>query len=530
VGAIEDLISHLQSFNSAPFLFVGSGLSRRYLGLETWGGLLELMSSLTGQPHAYFVSRGGSSSPDVAAAIADALFDTWWEDERFAESRHIYAEGLRDRESPFKVEVARHVESALANLPTTGLLHQELELLGQAVIDGVITTNYDGLLELIFSDFNVYIGQDELLFSEPQGVAEIYKIHGSGSRPESIVLTRSDFDRFDERNPYLAAKLLTIFVEHPVVFLGYSLSDSNVTDMLVSIARVLTNENLGQLRDRLIFVQWDPDSQTASFSQTVVAVEGFTIPVVSVRVPDFVDLFTMLGDLRRPFPARVLRRLKEHVYELVLNNDPAGRLAVVDIDHDVGAAELEVVFGVGITEQLGLHGYVGLSRHDLLLDVLRQESQYRPDGVLKALPPAPSRQRPHLYRYLRGAGLLDENANLAEDAEIDDRIRDRVDQGREPYLPSPSVRERADRLVQQAGGDLAKMVDDHDVHLALGHFGATPPDKIDFEELRRFLLTTQIEFEGSYSSAWAKLVCLYDYYLYGALAATPPASREQGRT
>lgn len=32
------------------------------------------------------------------------------------------------------------------------------------VIDGIITTNYDNLLEKIFSDFKTYIGQEELFF------------------------------------------------------------------------------------------------------------------------------------------------------------------------------------------------------------------------------------------------------------------------------------------------------------------------------------------------------------------------------
>jgi hypothetical protein len=67
-----ELSRHQDMFNTAPFLFVGSGISRRYLGLENWEDILKKFSDCCGK-HSfdYYYTEANESYPKVASLIAN---------------------------------------------------------------------------------------------------------------------------------------------------------------------------------------------------------------------------------------------------------------------------------------------------------------------------------------------------------------------------------------------------------------------------------------------------------------------------
>lgn len=518
--ALDDLAAQLDASARAPFLFVGAGVSRRYLRADGWIQLLKRMADFTSHPYAYYATKADNDSPATATAIAEQFHELWWTDDRFEESRQEFGGSLKAKEGPLKVEVARYTESVLQDLPSDESTEgQELALLRDAVIDGVITTNYDGLLEYLFPSYRTYVGQDELLFSDSQGIGEIYKIHGSWDSPESLVLTTADYQRFNTRNPYLAAKLLTIFVEHPVIFLGYSLNDPNVTDVLVSIAKVLTTENLSKLQGQLFFVQWQEGTKTPTIVATQIAASGFTIPVQQLTVGDFIGLFDILSALRRKFPARLLRQLKEHVFELVYSADPGSKLAVLDIDDQTKIQDVEVVFGVGILGQLGSQGYVGLKRLDLLLDVLESRSKFDAarivDEALPAILKLPG-QTP-VYRYLREAGRLRDDGTIAPSAALDGRLSKRVEELQKGFAPPAQSIVRSRKIADAAASDVARLIAEQTLSDALLGILSFPAENIDLEVLRVFLREQSEVFNTTISTAWSKAVCFYDYLRFAKI-------------
>lgn len=342
-----DLLTHLEQFHTAPFLFIGSGLSRRYLGLEDWEWLLRRFASLTRRPYEYFRSSANGKFPKITTEIAKEFHDLWWDSDSYSESRNQYSTEALTNQSALKIEISKYLIEASSKPVEGSQLLEEVELLRRSTVDGIITTNWDLFLERLFPDFEVYIGQDQLLFASSQGIGELYKIHGCCSQPNSLVATEEDYERFVDRNPYLAAKLLTMFVEHPIIFLGYRINDSHISDLIQSIAQCLTTDNIDQLRDRLIFVRWDPNEPDYKWEDSNFVTLGFPIPIKTITTNSFKPIFEALTSLHRKFPARVLRRLKEHVYRLVHDNDPADQLHVMDLDQDTDPSQIKVVYGVG---------------------------------------------------------------------------------------------------------------------------------------------------------------------------------------
>jgi hypothetical protein len=150
-----------------------------------------------------------------------------------------------------KIEVARFVRDRDAAEPRDPALRAELVALRDAVIDGAITTSWDSLLERTFPDFQVYVGQDAAIRADLMGVGELYKIHGSATDPNSLVLTRRDFDKFHARSPYFAVKALGAFTGHPVVFLGSSPTDNDVVALMSSIAACLADQSHAQFEGQI---------------------------------------------------------------------------------------------------------------------------------------------------------------------------------------------------------------------------------------------------------------------------------------
>lgn len=383
--AREVYSSLLGKFTHLPFLFIGSGISRRYLGLPDWEGLLRQFAEMVypGNPLALEVfsqSEAGIDWPEVATMLEKEYNQAWLTDKRFAKERDTFQAEVRGGTSPFKLSLSNFFKAAEKKKEDIHL-QDELSCLvnvGKRSVAGIITTNYDLLLEDLFAGYEVFIGQEQLLFSEPQCIAEIYKIHGCCSMPESIVINAHDYEEFNRRNAYLAAKLMTVFVEHPIIFMGYSISDPNIKEILRAIVECLSQENLSTLQRRFIFVEHSPDpllvpevrAHTINFDDT-----GRSLEMTRVLLHDYHPFYSELMAQKYTYNPKLLRQLKRDIYKLVTTNEPVEHFQVVDIEDDEELQNVGVLAGVGVTGDSG-NGHHIPTAEALYRDVVFDDGEF----------------------------------------------------------------------------------------------------------------------------------------------------------
>lgn len=402
----------LRKFRTTPFLFIGSGFSRRYLGNDDWRGILQRFCEPYINSFEYYYSKASGNLPTVASLMSKDFFDIWWKSTDFSESRTAYSKygNMENMSSPLKYEISQYLKSRSLN-NSDPKLSKEIESLKKVVIDGIITTNWDLLIEDIFSDYDVYVSQDELISSNLQEICEIYKIHGSISDFNSLILTKEDYENFDGKNPYLVSKLLTLFIEHPIIFIGYSIQDENIKTILKSISFCLQDKDLNKIVNNLFIVEPIFDECEDTYEKTFINIDKQNIPVTLIKVKDYCNIYQPLSYNRRKLSVKQLQQLKSSIYEIVKTNDPKGKLLCVDINDRTNLNDVDFVLGVGVVKVLTERGKIGYKSYeyddiirDIVLDNLKLDCE---EMVQVTLPQCLKNQyRTPFYKYLRLAGYL----------------------------------------------------------------------------------------------------------------------------
>ncbi len=302
--------STIREKNKQPVFFIGSGISRRYLASPDWTSLLKEIAGMADCDFDKFEKLYGQNNEKIAQELEYYFFRKATTEQIQKKQRRVL---LRD---------------AIAAIVTQNKIQSEYEdeirALRKTRPEAIITTNYDTLLEEIFgNDYTVHIGQSAIISNDISEAGDLYKIHGCVSAPDSIVITKEDYDEFFRSSKYLYAKLLTMFWEYPLVFMGYSISDRNIKDILTSIVEIMSDIQLKDFSSRIWVLGYTKHEESVT-RKKIELFNNKSIEVTYFEMRNYVDFFESIslvtsnqqfGNLKFSISEDVIELLIKPLYE-----------------------------------------------------------------------------------------------------------------------------------------------------------------------------------------------------------------------
>lgn len=109
------------------------------------------------------------------------------------------------------------------------------------------TTNYDDIIEREIEKrgkvVDTVIDQVSFKYHDPNREVVVYKMHGDKKHPDDVVLTKEDYQNYDEKRN-LFTKLLSVeLIRKTFLFIGFSFNDPNL-ERILSIAKNSLNNKV----------------------------------------------------------------------------------------------------------------------------------------------------------------------------------------------------------------------------------------------------------------------------------------------
>lgn len=265
-NSLAKLKAYIKESKKRPIIFVGSGLSRRYFDSPKWLELIERLfedNPHIEKPVQYYLQEYKGDLLEVASVLVDFYRDYYWTETMQKSNPNSLYEN-NDKSIFLKYHISKIINEYYIEFDIdTNLYKEEITLLKKLTPESIITTNYDKFLDDIFEDYDVMVGQNSVYDRKSTNSFKILKIHGSVDDYEKIVIDKDDYKKFSETQLYLTAKLLTYFIEHPVIFIGYSLSDDNVKIILQNIKKIMNDTDL--FMENMWFIDYVVNSEKKTY-------------------------------------------------------------------------------------------------------------------------------------------------------------------------------------------------------------------------------------------------------------------------
>lgn len=172
----------------------------------------------------------------------------------------------------------------------------------------------------------------------------------------------------------MSAKLLTIFVEHPIIFLGYGLGDVNIRNIFSEIAECLTVEQLDKIKDNFIFIS-PAFGNEEEFNKNTLTWGKHSIVINEFIIEDYGVVYQSLSKIQSSMPIKLARKLQDMVCKFVYSAEAQNNILFGDINSpDIDDEKAAIYFGRA--ETVTQIGFSQFTIDDILEDILFDNKPY----------------------------------------------------------------------------------------------------------------------------------------------------------
>ena len=400
-GNEMNVLERIVDAKRLPILFIGSGISKRYLyRYPKWIELLELSykkcnaDSFQFQKHIESLFRQNLSEFQVnirLASIIEEEFNAAFFDRKIKLNigDRKNPQWVKRGISPYKMYLSDYFKRMQLLRDEERLAELEKFKLLKSRVSAVITTNYDSFLEqYVFpEDYTVFVHQEELFGAESYNIAEIYKIHGSASDANSIIITKRDYDRFNETRKLIIAKMLTLFAESPIIFMGYSFTDENIRSIIVDFLSCLSNSQLENISEHFVFISYKEGEQDLiEVKRTIITEARAEIPITEIQTDNYGLVFDILNRITpgiSPVRVRETKRVIKTIVDTSISSDKAESLIVGLDDLDgLDLSEKPLAIAIGYRDNiLSKIGYGIMDDVEIIEDIIYDNKHFDADAM-----------------------------------------------------------------------------------------------------------------------------------------------------
>lgn len=389
-------LRQLLKYNRIPMIFVGSGVSKRYLqDYPSWDELLQFVASTIGISNSQLIAirqeitdiNPYESIGKINAKIGSRLTKIFRDkvidgslllDNIFDENEINFITSNKITFSKMLISKKLYNYTVTTN-PKYASELVELKKL-QNNIGAVITTNYDRFLEKeIFDNFDTFVEQSQYYMTDCAGIGEIYKIHGSVESPNSLIFTEEDYLHFQNNLKVIAAKILNLALEYPIVFIGYSLEDENVLSILQTLVESLNEKQIETLSNNLIYVNWTKGENFLKESKKSITRDAKTLTLTCINTDNYFVLYKHLQKFTPAEKPERIRKYKKMIHQLVLKSNGGQATIIANDNLDKLNADNKLVIAFGGMDTFASIGLTGIDACDIIKWVLEKKKDITPE-------------------------------------------------------------------------------------------------------------------------------------------------------